>query len=416
MNGFVPGDRVSFSLGGQQRIGTYITERDRMAVLKLDSGYNIGIPPEGCKLLERSEAPPPIPKEVIQDPSLPRLSIISTGGTIASRIDYRTGAVTSQFDAGDILRAIPGLREIARYTTKKISTILSENMTPSLWRELARAVFAEIRDGARGVIVTHGTDTMGYTAAALSFMLETPVPVVFVGSQRSADRPSSDNQMNAVCSARVGVSDLSEVVVVMHETTSDDRCAIHRGTRVRKMHTSRRDAFQSIGAPPLGYVSYPNLEVTLSPDARRRSEEEPALHDRLEERCALVQFYPGMPPDALRSYAPCRGLVISGTGLGHVSSGMVPVIGDLIEGGTMVVMTSQCLHGRVCDRVYDTGRDLLKAGVIEGEDMLPETALVKLMWVLGNAKDGEEARALMQRNLKGEYSPRSLAWEAKSRA
>jgi len=173
MSGFSPGDLVSFSLGGQQKKGTYITERDGMAVLKLDSGYNIGIAPEGCTLLEQYESPLPAAKEVAQDPSLPRLSIVSTGGTIASRIDYRTGAVTSQFDAADILRAIPGLRDIAQYSTRKISTILSENMTPSLWCDLARAVYGEIRDGVRGVIVTHGTDTMGYTAAALSFMLET---------------------------------------------------------------------------------------------------------------------------------------------------------------------------------------------------------------------------------------------------
>jgi len=416
MNGFSPGDLVSFPLGGQQRTGIYITESDGMAVLKLDSGYNIGIAPEGCTLLERNESPPLVTREIIQDPSLPQLSIVSTGGTIASRIDYRTGAVTSQFDAADILRAIPSLRDIAQYSTRKISTILSENMTPSLWCDLARAVYEETMDGARGVIVTHGTDTMGYTAAALSFMLDTPVPVVFVGAQRSADRPSSDNQMNALCSARVGVSDLSGVVVVMHETMSDDRCAIIRGTRVRKMHTSRRDAFRSIGAPPIGYVRYPGLEVTLFPDARKRGAGEPVLHDKLEERCALLQFYPGMPPETLGQFRSCRGLVIAGTGLGHVSSGMVPEIRDLIEGGTQVVMTSQCLNGRICDRVYDTGRDLLKAGVIEGEDMLPETALVKLMWVIGNAEDEDEARAMMQRNLRGEYSPRSMAWEAKNQA
>jgi len=182
------------------------------------------------------------------------------------------------------------------------------------------------------------------------------------------------------------------------------------------MHTSRRDAFRSIGAPPIGYVRYPGLEVTLFPDARKRGAGEPVLHDKLEERCALLQFYPGMPPETLGQFRSCRGLVIAGTGLGHVSSGMVPEIRDLIEGGTQVVMTSQCLNGRICDRVYDTGRDLLKAGVIEGEDMLPETALVKLMWVIGNAEDEDEARAMMQRNLRGEYSPRSMAWEAKNQA
>ena len=196
-----------------------------------------------------------------RNPALPELAIVSTGGTIASRIDYRTGSVTSQFDAGDILTAIPELKDIANYKALSVATILSENMTPAIWQELARAIHAEIKAGAEGVIVTHGTDTMAYSAAAISFMLDTPVPIVFVGSQRSADRPSSDNAMNAVCAAAAATSDLGEVAVVMHETTCDDRCAIHRGTRVRKMHSSRRDAFRSMGLPPIGSVEYPSRKV-----------------------------------------------------------------------------------------------------------------------------------------------------------
>ena len=408
MSGFLPGDLVNCTVGGTGRRGTYITDRDGMAVLKMDSGYNIGVFPGDCTLIERPSPLRVERAEVEQDPSLPLISIVSTGGTIASRIDYRTGAVTSQFDAADILRAIPGLSAIARCRTRKLYTILSENMTPSIWQELARAVYEEIQDGARGVIVTHGTDTMAYSAAALSFMLDTPVPVVFVGSQRSADRPSSDNVMNALCSASTAVGDLGEVAVVMHETTSDDRCAIHRGTRVRKMHTSRRDAFQSIGAPPLGFVDYPSLEVKLSPGAVRRGACEPALHDRLEPSCGLISFFPGMSPDLISSCADVKGLVIAGSGLGHVSTSLIPAIRELIDQGTLVVMTSQCLNGRVCDRVYDTGRDLIRAGVVEGEDMLPETALVKLMWVLGNEPDSEKARRMMHENLKGEYTRRSL--------
>src|SRR5208337_1321767 len=177
--------------------------------------------------------------------------IVSTGGTIASRIDYRTGSVTSQFNANDILIAIPELADIANYRTIPLATILSENMTPAIWQDLARAVHDEIRDGARGLIVTHGPDTLAYSAAALSFMIDTPVPIVFVGSQRSADRPSSDNAMNAVCAACTAESELGEVAIVMHGTTNDDFCAIHRGTRVRKMHTSRRDAFRSLDISPL---------------------------------------------------------------------------------------------------------------------------------------------------------------------
>jgi len=378
-----------------------------MAVVKLDSGYNIGVSPTACSLVTRSPQAPVKKAEVMQNKNLPNLAIVSTGGTIASRIDYRTGSVTSQFDASDILTAIPELAEIANYRTIPLATILSENMTPAIWQDLARAVYDEIKGGAQGIIVTHGTDTMAYSAAALSFMIDTPVPIVFVGSQRSADRPSSDNAMNASCAAAAATSDLGEVAVVMHATTNDDHCAIHRGTRVRKMHTSRRDAFRSLGMDPIGTVAYPSREVTLAKGAVRRGTRKLALHDRIEPHCALVQFYPGMDPDILKAYEGYAGLVIAGTGLGHTSTALIPQLKHLTGSGTLVVMTSQCMNGRVCDRVYDTGRDLLAAGVLEGGDMLPEAALVKMMWVLANEKDRHKAALLMQADLKGECTRRS---------
>ncbi|HTY53117.1 MAG TPA: Glu-tRNA(Gln) amidotransferase subunit GatD [Methanomicrobiales archaeon] len=402
------GDRVWCTFGGHRYEATWITDRDGMAVVKLGSGYNIGVPPGDVTFREHPKAEPPALAPPVQKAGLPDLAIISTGGTIASRVDYRTGAVTSQFSADDILRAIPGLATIGRFRTEQISSILSENMTVRIWQDLARAIVRDLKSGAAGVIVTHGTDTMAYSAAAISFMVETPAPIIFVGSQRSADRPSSDNAMNALCAATAAVSPLGEVAVVMHETTSDDRCAIHRGTRVRKMHTSRRDAFRSMGMAPLGYVDYPGLSITLSPEAVTRQKREPGLREKMEERCGLVSFYPGMDPAVLEAYRGYPGLVIAGTGLGHVSTPWVKGLASLVRDGTIVVMTSQCLHGRVCDRVYDTGRDLLAAGVIEGEDMLPEVALVKLMWALGQADSSEGVRALMVANLRGEIRRRSL--------
>jgi len=401
------GDRVACTVGSTELGGTYITDRDGMRVVKLDSGYNIGVHPGRVRFAGRPRAAPGPGIEVEQDRSLPELAIISTGGTIASRIDYRTGAVTSQFTAADILRAIPDLARIARYRTRVIATILSENMTPSLWQELARAVQDEIRAGASGVIVTHGTDTMSFTAAALAFMISTPVPVVLVGSQRSADRPSSDNAMNGVCAASAPVSDLGEVVVVMHDTPSDDRCAIHRATRVRKLHTSRRDAFASVGLPPLGTVAYPDGGVELGPGAVRRGARPLELDDRLEPNCGLVQFYPGMDPGILDAFSGYAGVVVAGTGLGHVSTPCIDRLGALTGDGTTVVMTSQCLDGRICDRVYDTGRDLLAAGVLEGGTMLPEVGLVKLMCVLGRTRDPAEVARLMQTDLAGEMPGRT---------
>ena len=389
--------------------GTYIAERDGMAVIRLESGYTIGASAQNIELVEHAvEAPPAGAGAVVQNPDLPEVAIISTGGTIASRVDYRTGAVTSQSSASEILRAIPELGDIARYRNREVVNILSEDMHAGIWQDLARAIYDEIREGAKGVIVTHGTDTIAYSAVAVRFMFRTPVPVVFVGAQRSADRPSSDAAMNLLCSAAVATGDLGEVAVVMHETTNDDRCTIHRATRVRKMHTSRRDAFQSMGSAPLGHVDYPSLAVSLSGEAVQRGTEDLKLNDALEERCGLLQFYPGMPSSVLEAFEGYKGLVLAGTGLGHVSTDWIPELHGMIESGTTVVMTSQCLHGRVCDRVYNTGRDLLSIGVIEGEDMLPEVALVKLMWVLANEPDPGRVKEVMQTNIAGEIERRSI--------
>lgn len=401
------GDTVRCTFQGLDCDGKFITSQDGMATIKLASGYNIGVPEESLVKTGTYETAERKVSEIVQKADLPKISIISTGGTIASEKDYRTGAVTSQVHATDILDAIPGLASMARFKAVQVCNILSENMTPAIWKLLAQAIYDEIKEGARGIVVTHGTDTMAYSAAAMSFMLKTPVPIVFVGSQRSADRPSSDNTMNGLCAAKAALSDLGEVVVVMHGTTNDDICTIHRGTKVRKMHTSRRDAFQTIGDEIAGTVTYPSLEVSLAPHVVKRGTNELALMDKLEEKCAIVWYYPGMDPAILSAWKGYRGIVLVGTGLGHVGTHMVGSIREMSKAGTTFVMVSQCLHGRVCDRVYDTGRDLLSAGVIEGEDMLPEVALVKLMWVLGNSSSQEEVRRMMGSNLAGEIKWRS---------
>jgi len=404
------GDRVLVERNGVSYEGVLMPPiRADHVVIKLKNGYNIGLrAKEGeIKLIEKGQEikPQQLDHHLRKKPGLPDLSILSTGGTIASKVDYRTGAVSSQFSADRIISAIPELEEIANYRAQVIYQILSENMRTEYWTSLARSVAEEIRGGAEGVIITHGTDTMMYTAAALSFMLKTPVPVVLVGSQRSSDRPSSDAPMNAICAATVAISDIAEICVVMHGTTNDDYCSIHRGTRVRKMHTSRRDAFQSINQHPLGRVDYLSREVETYLPYRRRGEVELELKERLEPRCALVKYTPGSSPDILHYYIEkgYRGIVLEGTGLGHVSSEWIEGIARAREEDIPVVITSQCLRGRICDRVYDTGRDMLDAGAIEGSDMLPEVALVKLMWVLAN--NPAEVGPVMKTSLAEEISP-----------
>jgi glutamyl-tRNA(Gln) amidotransferase subunit D len=401
------GDRVRVVKDKKEFFGALMPSVTDFIVIKLDSGYNVGFAPKGVTmtLVEKgaSLAEKRLPRPV--RPELPRLSIISTGGTIASKIDYRTGAVTSQFDADDIIDAIPSLAEIANIDGTLLFNILSENMRPELWSELAQCVYNEVRAGADGVLVTHGTDTLGYSAAALSFMLQVPVPVVLVGSQRSADRPSSDNVVNAICAAVAATSDLAGVFVVMHEDASDDTCLVHRGTRTKKMHTSRRDAFRSVNASPIARVSYQERSLQFLGDHAGRGGCELSVRPCIEPKCALVKFFPGASPAIVDYYVAhgYKGLVIEGTGLGHVASDWVPHVKKAAD-VMPVVMTSQCVYGRVCDRVYDTGRDLLSAGAIEGDDMLSETALVKLMWVLGQTSDRFEIARLLKTDVAGEIS------------
>jgi glutamyl-tRNA(Gln) amidotransferase subunit D len=411
-----PGDRVRVERGSVTNEGVLMpsTTADHL-VVKLPGGYNVGIDREAAavEVLDRDVHDVDGAGEgagastVEFDDDLPTVSLISTGGTIASTVDYRTGAVTAQFDAEDVLRAVPDLAGRANYRGRVVANILSENMTPAVWQELARAVHEEIEAGADGVVVMHGTDTMQYTASALSFMIETPVPVVFTGSQRSADRPSSDNVMNAVCAVEAATSDRAEVLVCMHGSSSDDACALHRATRVRKNHTSRRDAFETVGAKPIGRVDYGDEAVAFRRDGPERGATDLAIAPALETGVELVKFTPGMAPAALDHLDGAAGVVLEGTGLGHVATGWIDRIESLVDGGAVVAMTSQCLEGRVCDRVYDTGRDLLEAGVVEAGDTLPETATTKLMWVLANRSD---PAAAMGESLAGELQSRSAPW------
>ena len=425
-----PGDRVRVERGDTTNEGVVLpSSTGDHIVLKLDGGYNIGIDREAASVdvLETDvhdigdDEPDDGEVSTIEfGDELPTISLISTGGTIASTVDYRTGAVTAQFTAEDVLRAVPELTGRANYRGRVVANILSENMEPSIWQELATAVAEEIEAGADGVVVMHGTDTMQYSAAALSFMLDTPVPIVFTGSQRSADRPSSDNVMNAVAAVEAAKADCAEVLLCMHASASDDRCALHRGTRVRKNHTSRRDAFETVGNKPLATIDYATARddggdgavaddaIEFNRDYTARDETDLALSDGLDPAVELIKFTPGMDPAAWDYLDDADGVVIEGTGLGHIHTELIGRVEELVDNGTVVAMTSQCLAGRVCDRVYDTGRDLLDAGIVEAGDTLPGTAKVKLMWALANVDDPAEA---MRRSLAGELTEESQPWQ-----
>lgn len=413
LKGMEVGDRIRIKKGGKTYEGTLMPRSElgdeRHVVVKLDSGYNLGIEVSGASA-EKVAAPKkenkkPAAIETRKFAGKPLVAIIGTGGTIASKIDYKTGAVHPAFSAEELTNAVPELGDIADLKTRLLFNILSENMTPKHWAQIARACAEELNSGARGVVIAHGTDTMAYTSAALSFMLKNlHKPVVLVGSQRSSDRPSSDAALNLIAAVRVACSDIGEVVVVMHGSTSDSFILIHRGTKVRKMHSSRRDAFKSINLQPLGDVSE---EVRFYQAYEKRREEKVTVDDKIEEKVALVKIYPGIGPEVLEHFVDnYRGIVMEGTGLGHVPENLLPAIARAKEKNVPIVMTTQTLYGAVDMKVYSTGRELLARGVISGRDMLPEVAYVKLMHVLGRTSDYSEVKKLMESSLAGEITER----------
>ncbi len=390
---------------------------DKHVVVKLKTGYNIGISITPTTKIEKvgtgakpAFTAPSLPQ---QKPNLPKVTIISTGGTIASRVDYRTGGVRPALSASDLYSVVPELSDVARIDAEILFSVFSENITCKHWAEMAQSIAKYIKKGEDGVVIAHGTDTMGYTAAALSFALqELPVPVILVGSQRSADRPSSDAAMNLTGAVTAAAkAPFAEVALAMHETPSDTAISLHRGTKVRKCHTSRRDTFKSINAEPLAKVESGNV-IMLTQDYRKRDKARKlVLKPDFEEKVALVKFYPSFNPEVIDHLGSkgYRGLVFEGTGLGHISHQCIASVRKAVEKNVIVAMTSQCIWGRVDMNVYDTGRDLLNAGVIPLKDMLSETALVKLMWTLGQTKNPEEAKKLLTANIAGEISSRTLS-------
>jgi glutamyl-tRNA(Gln) amidotransferase subunit D len=392
----------------------YAYEDGEHVVLKLRSGYNVGLNLaglQGATVKSKGERPsfsPPAPPKAAK--GLPRVLILGTGGTIASRIDYKTGAVRPAVSSEDLHSLVPELSEVARVQPEIMFDIFSENITPRHWTRLARRVAEAVEDKVDGVVITHGTDTLGYTAAAMSFALAgVPIPVVLVGAQRSPDRPSSDAPLNLIAAVTIaGTAPFSGVYVAMHLGESDDKIALHKGTRVRKNHTSRRDAFASVGVPPAAVWGRSGLEQVAEGLPPRGGTFK--ARPRFDDRAALIKFYPSMPGGTIRAARRlgAKALVIEGTGLGHVSNEVIRELALFVKGGGLAFMTSQCIRGRVDLNVYDTGRDLVRAGVQPMEDMLSETALVKAMWVLGTGASGAKAREMMYANLAGETTTRTF--------
>ncbi|OYT55648.1 MAG: Glu-tRNA(Gln) amidotransferase GatDE subunit D [Candidatus Aenigmarchaeota archaeon ex4484_14] len=418
------GDRVAVSVEGESYEGLLMPRPDigdeSCLIIKLDNGYNIGLKyKKGMEMKKLSAGEGGLGKaknisKLVFDPKKPPVSLVATGGTISSRVDYKTGGVYMLMSPEEILQSAPELANVVNLRSiESPFRKASEDMEPKDWAVIAKHAAKCLNNGDNGVIVTHGTDTLHYTSAALSFMLKNlHKPVVLVGAQRSSDRGSADTTMNLICSAHAAISDIAEVGICMHGSMNDDYCLFIRGTKVRKMHTSRRDAFRPINEYPLAKVWPDGRMEKMNKNCKKRNDKEKATADtKFEEKTALLKVYPGSDPNVLDYFASkkYRGIVIEGTGLGHVPTQNVktwiPQIKKLVKDGVAIAVTSQTIYGRVNANVYTNLRILYhEAGAIPCEDMQPEIAYVKLGWVLGHTKDLDEVRKLMLTNMAGEIT------------
>ena len=374
---------------------------ENIIILKLDNGYNIGVSTKGAKLsvLSKAKVKKTIVKTKKKNKDLKNITILGTGGTIASFIDYKTGAVSPAITAEQLVNSVKALDDIANINAEPLFSLASEDMKPKHWEDMAIKV-KEIHDkNNHGIVIGHGTDTMAYSATALAFQLpEISNPVVFTGAQRSPDRPSSDAHLNLVGAAKTAMSDLGEICIAMHETTNDQNVAIWRGNRTRKAHSSKRNAFSSPNEGPIGIVS-DKIEWKRK---YKSTSEKTTIKAGFDDNIGMVWSHPGLCVEDWENIVNGKnGVVIAGTGLGHINSELLEIIGKTTK-EVPVTMSSQCLSGSTNLNVYRNGRQLLENGVVETYDMLPETALVKMMWL--SKHHPNEINEMMGENLVGEIS------------
>ncbi|MAG60741.1 Glu-tRNA(Gln) amidotransferase GatDE subunit D [archaeon] len=426
-----PGDRVTLTLKNNHKESGIIVQssKDNVTLLKLSTGYNVGFENEEIKEIkiikkakEEKDSKKITEVSISKDKLLPTISILHTGGTIASKVDYRTGGVVASFSPKDLINLFPELPKIANIESDLIAQMWSDDLRFIHMQKIVRAIEKKIKKGADGIIVGIGTDNLAVTAAAVSFMIEhTPIPILFVGSQRSSDRGSSDAAMNLICAAKfITKTDFAGVAICMHGNAEDNFCNILPATKTYKLHSSRRDAFQAVNSEPIAKVFYKEKKIDfLNQDYQKRNDKPAVIKDSMEEKVAILKIHTNMFASQFKAYHGFKGLILEGTGLGHIPlhkptkgceehERIREEIKKLIADGTIMVMTTGCIFGPVNMQVYDKGRDLLELGVVSGKDMLASTAQVKLAWLLANETEQQKIKELMQTNLRGEISEKLI--------
>jgi len=386
---------------------------DQHLTLKLANGYNISHPltmisaiteiDQISKMVSHNESP-------IQDSNLPKVTIIHTGGTIASKVDYSTGAVVARFEPEELLASVPEILELAQINAVKLGNMWSDDLRTQHWNAMIKATQEAFDSGSVGVVITHGTDTMHISAAALSFAFagnggKPAGRIVFTGSQRSSDRGSSDageNLLSAVYWAANGPEvngSQDSAVTVMHAGSGDGICAVIPGVSARKMHSTRRDAFKAINSNWIGEISIERLGAshTTNIGTSTRVNSSPTFYDT-KIKIAQLLAGPHLFADMI-SAAENNGysaILIHGTGLGHLpienTMDDAPENDELANGisecSIPIIMANQCINGPVDLNVYSKGRRQQELGILgHGSTCSPEALMLKIHWALSNGKD-----------------------------
>lgn len=390
-----PGDKISVFINNKEEKGILLESHDAgVLLLKLDNGYNIGFKKEDIseiKIIEKQKKQEEKEEGFKNSGQKPIIDFIITGGTISSKLDPKTGGVKDLTDPREFFKTYPEVFNVADVRIINPFMKWSENMDSKDWIKIAKIVGKSLNDPhVKGVIVTHGTDFLHYTSSALSFMIKNlNKPVVLTYSQRSSDRGSSDARLNLMCAAHAALSDIAEVMIVGHGSINDDYCFALRGTKVRKMHTSRRDAFKAINSKPIAKI-FPDARIEVISEYNKRNKNSVEVDAVFDDKVALVKFYPGQDPGILDYYIKNRykGVIVEFAGIGQVITqgkyNWLPKLKEVIKKGLFVYATPQTIHGRLNPYVYEAGRKISETGVIYLGDMLSETAFVKLGWVLGH--------------------------------
>lgn len=411
------GSKILLKLkNGKQEEGILIESHEPgILLLKLKSGYNIGIKKRDIKNIKVIEkAKEEKEEEEIKMKDKPRIDLIIVGGTIAASLDVKTGGVSWLTSPSKFLSFYNEILNVVDVEVMNPFMKATESMNSGDWIKIAKSVVKSLNDSnVRGVIITCGTDFLHYISAALSFFLrDLKKPIVLTYSQRSSDRGSSDARLNLLCAAQTALTDIAEVMIVGHGSINDDFCYALLGTKVRKMHTSRRDTFKAINTKPLAKIWPGRIEIIG--EHKKRQKGKTKLDAVFNDKVALLKFYPGADPKILDAFKGYKGIIIEMSGLGHVATegkkSWIPKLKQLINKGIVICAACQTLYGRLDPLVYSPGRELESLGIIYLEDMLPETALVKLGWVLGHKnwiKQGKEKiKEIMLENIAGEFNKR----------